>query len=121
MKLSTGIDLIEIERVRSVIESHGERFLNRVFTARELEVLGGNVESLAGRFAAKEAAAKALGCGIGDVAWKEIEILRGDVGQPELILHGQADVLAKKLGLANWSVSLSHSQSHAIAIVVAVS
>ncbi len=119
MKLSTGIDLIEIERVRSAIESHGERFLNRVFTARELDALGGNVESLAGRFAAKEAAAKALGSGIGDVTWKEIEILRGDAGQPELILHGQADVLAKKLGLKNWSVSLSHSQSHAIAVVVA--
>ena len=119
MKLSTGIDLIEIERVRTAIESHGDRFLKRVFTARELDVLGGKVESLAGRFAAKEATAKALGSGIGDVTWKEIEILRGDAGQPELILHGQADILAKKLGLINWSVSLSHSQSHAIAMVVA--
>ena len=121
MKLSTGIDLIEIERVRSAIESHGERFLNRVFTTRELDAFGGNVESLAGRFAAKEAVAKALGRGIGDVTWKEIEILRGDAGEPELILHGQANILATKLGLTNWSVSLSHSQSHSIALVVAVS
>jgi len=119
MKLSTGVDLIEIERVRSVIESHSERFLNRVFTERELDALGGKVESLAGRFAAKEATAKALGSGIGNVTWKEIEILRGNAGQPELILHGRANVLAKKLGLINWSVSLSHSQSHAIAMVVA--
>jgi holo-[acyl-carrier protein] synthase len=120
MKLSTGVDLIEIERVRSAIDAHGERFLHRIFTSRELAALGGKVESLAGRFAAKEATAKALGCGIGDITWKEIEILRGDLGQPELILHGEADRLAKKLGLANWSISLSHSQGHAIAMVVAI-
>ncbi len=120
MKLATGIDLIEIERVRSAIETHGERFLQRVFTPRELKERGDRAESLAGRFAAKEAAAKALGCGIGDVTWKEIEILHGKSGAPRLVLHGAAERMAKEKGLVEWSVSLSHSHSHAVAIVVAI-
>ena len=67
---------------------------------------------LAGRFAAKEAAAKALGCGIGDVAWKEVEILGDEQNAPILTLHGAAEQKARKLGLMTWSVSISHSQSH---------
>ncbi|MEW6241433.1 MAG: holo-ACP synthase [Chloroflexota bacterium] len=120
MNIASGIDLIEIERVRSAIETHGERFLQRVFTPRELKERGGRVESLAGLFAAKEAAAKALGCGIGDVTWKEIEILRGEAGAPRLVLHGTAERMAKEKGLTEWSVSLSHSRSHAVAVVTAI-
>ena len=120
MKLATGIDLLEIERLKDAIGTHGERFLARVFTPRELEANAKKVESLAGRFAAKEAVAKALGCGIGDVSWKEIEILRAESGAPQLVLHGAAEQLAKEQGLANWSLSLSHSQSHAVAVAVAI-
>ena len=120
MKLATGVDLLEIERLRGAIATHGEKFLHRIFTQQELDANQNKIESLAGRFAAKEAAAKALGCGIGDVAWKEIEILRAESGAPQLILHGAAERMAREQGLITWSLSLSHSQSHAVAMVVAI-
>jgi holo-[acyl-carrier protein] synthase len=120
VKLATGIDLLEIERLRDAIATHGERFLQRIFTPRELEANAEKIESLAGRFAAKEAVSKALGCGIGDVSWKEIEILRAESGAPQLILHGAAERMASEQGLTNWSLSLSHSQSHAVAMAVAI-
>jgi holo-[acyl-carrier protein] synthase len=119
--LSSGVDLVEIERLQSVIERYGERFLNRVYTSRELLDVGDNMSSLAARFAAKEAVSKALGTGIGKVTWREIEILRGSARQPILVLSGEADRLAKQLGLSQWSISLSHTQGHAIALVVAMS
>ena len=118
--LRTGVDLIELDRVESAIQRHGVRFLERVFTPRELEEVGENVASLAGRFAAKEATAKALGTGIGDVGWQEIEILRGPARQPHLHLHGKASSLAGELDLETWSLSLSHTRTHAIALVVAI-
>lgn len=117
--LATGVDLIEIGRLEATIERHGERFLQRVFTPRELEQVGSNPASLAARFAAKEAVSKALGTGIGPVAWREIEILRGQAREPELVLHGQARQLADEGGLTQWSLSLSHTHTHAIAMVVA--
>ncbi len=118
MKLTTGIDLIEIDRVQSAIERHGERFLNRIFTARELADCAGRAESLAARFAAKEATAKALGSGFGNIAWDEVEIQRAENGAPTLVLYGKAALLSEEKKLTTWSVSLSHSQSHAIAMVV---
>jgi holo-[acyl-carrier protein] synthase len=120
MHLQTGVDLIELERIALVIERYGTRFLERVYTPDELAEVGQNVASLAVRFAAKEATAKALGTGIGDVGWQEIEILRGPSRQPRLILHGRASSLADELALGTWSLSLSHNQTHAIALVVAV-
>ncbi len=120
MNLRTGVDLIEIERLEQVIARHGARFLDRVYTPTELAEVGGNMASLAARFAAKEAVAKALGTGIGAIAWREIEIRRGPQREPQLFLYGQAQALAFSLGLADWSLSLSHSASHAIAMVVAV-
>jgi holo-[acyl-carrier protein] synthase len=119
--IRTGIDLIEIERLRSMIERYGARFLERVFTLQELAELGVNIASLAGRFAAKEAVAKSLGTGIGSVTWREIEVLRGPAREPVLHLHGAAACLARQLGLCEWSVSISHTQTHAVAVVVAVS
>jgi holo-[acyl-carrier protein] synthase len=120
MKIANGIDLVEIARVQSAVERHGERFLARIFTAQERTDCGGRAESMAARWAAKEAAAKALGCGLGEVAWDEIEITRSENGAPGLVLHGKAQARAQTLGLIHWSVSLSHSQSHAIAMVVAL-
>ena len=118
--LASGVDLVEIERMQSVIARYGERFLNRIFTPQELTEVGNNMSSLAARFAAKEAVSKALGTGIGRVTWREIEILRGPDRQPVLVLSGEARKLAAQLGLSQWSVSLSHTQEHAIAIVVAI-
>ncbi len=120
LKLASGTDLIEIERLRSAIERHGARLLNRVFTAQELAETGGNPASLAARFAAKEAVAKALGTGIGAVAWQEIEICRGPARQPFLRLHGAAQKLADDLGLHTWSISLSHTRIYASAIAIAI-
>lgn len=120
MNLRTGIDLIEISRIEEVIARHGKHYLERIYTPAELEQCGKRAESLAGRFAAKEAVAKALGCGIGDVTWKDIEILGDEQNAPVLTLHGAAGQKAKELGLVNWSVSISHSQSHSVALAVAV-
>jgi holo-[acyl-carrier protein] synthase len=117
--LRTGVDLIEVARVVSAIHRHGERLLRRVFTAQELVDCGHNVKSLAARFAAKEAVAKALGTGIGTVGFQEIEIQRGSLGEPVLCLHGCAQTKAHSLGLRHWAISLSHSDNHAIAMVVA--
>ncbi len=119
MILRTGVDLIDIGRIRDAIERHGDRFLSRVFTEVERRDCNGRVSSLAARFAAKEAVSKALGRGIGDVSWLDIEIKSGENKAPYLVLHGEGERLAKELGLANWAVSLSHTEDQAIAFVVA--
>ena len=118
--LQTGVDLFEVERMRRAVARHGDRFLRRIFTTRELALYSGNLASLAARFAAKEAVAKALATGIGDVMWKEIEVLRGPKKEPLLHLHGAARRRADELGLQTWSLSLSHTHDHAIAFVVAL-
>lgn len=120
MILRTGVDLIDIARIHDAIERHGERFLARVFTEAERRECGGRVASLAGRFAAKEAVAKALGCGIGDVRWLDIEIRSDENKAPYLVLHEEGERLAEELGLKTWSLSLSHTENQAIAFVVAV-
>jgi holo-[acyl-carrier protein] synthase len=120
MNLATGIDLIEIERVENAIQRHGERFLGRIFTPQELAEVGDKPASLAARFAAKEAVSKALGTGIGLVCWQDIEILRGPALQPVLQLHGAAAQIAADQGLLQWSISLSHTATHAVAVAVAI-
>ena len=119
MNLRTGIDLIEIARLQEALDKHGDRFRDRVFTAREIAEVGDRIESLAARWAAKEAVAKAFGTGIGNVQWKDIEILRGPNREPVLHLHGNAKTLAEKEGLTTWSVSLSHTKEYAVAMAVA--
>ncbi len=120
MKIATGVDLIEIARIETVLARQGKAWLDRIFTTAEQEHCGKRAESLAGRWAAKEAVSKALGTGIGDVAWLEIEILGDEQNAPTLTLHGAAESRAIELGLTNWSVSISHSQSHSVAFVVAI-
>lgn len=119
MKIASGVDLVEIERFQAALDRHGSRFLQRVFTEDELREAGEHTASLAARFAAKEAVAKALGTGIGPVSWREIEIRRGSARQPLLLLHGAAAQLATKLGLTEWTISLSHSQEMAVAVAFA--
>jgi holo-[acyl-carrier protein] synthase len=118
MKISTGIDLIEIARIADNIERHGERFLARVFTPEERKTCADRVESLAARFAAKEAVAKALGSGLDGFALLDIEITRDEKGAPGLLLHGVAAQKAREQGLTRWSISLSHAQEHATAIAI---
>lgn len=119
MILRNGVDLIEVKRIAEAIERHGDRFLDRIFTETEQKECHGRIPSLAARFAAKEAAAKALGCGIGDVSWLEIEVRSDEKKAPYLVLYGEGERLAKQLKLTTWSVSLSHTENQAIAFVVA--
>jgi holo-[acyl-carrier protein] synthase len=119
--LRTGIDMIEIARLEEIRPRIKTRFLKRVFTPLELAECEGQSVSLSGRFAAKEAVAKALGCGIGPIGWQEIEIQRGSNGEPRLQLYGKAQTFAQSLGLDTWSVSISHCKEYAIAVAVALS
>ena len=126
-----GIDLVEIERIAQAVTRWGDRFLRRVFTAAELSAAEGRVDSLAARFAAKEAAAKALGVGLRGlggahaeraqgVAWHEIEVVRAPTGQPALRLAGRAADRAAELGWHAVALSLSHTRQAAVASVVAL-
>ncbi|MDA0263379.1 MAG: holo-ACP synthase [Chloroflexi bacterium] len=117
--LTTGVDIIEIPRIKQVLDRYGQRFLNRVFTSDEIEYCRGRAPNLAGRFAAKEAAMKALGTGVRGVGWKDIEVVRADSGAPSLKLHGRAGQRAKRLQISELSLSMSHSREYAVAFVVA--
>jgi holo-[acyl-carrier protein] synthase len=117
--LRIGVDMIEVERIASSLERYGERFYSRFFTENERRICEGQPMRLAARFAAKEATAKALGTGIGDVKWIEIEVGCDAKGRPLLHLHGAAAELATQLGLTTWELSMSHTHDHAIAFVVA--
>ncbi len=116
-----GVDMIECERIAAGIERSGERFLNRFFTPGERQDCADKPYRLAARFAAKEAVAKALGTGIGDIRWVEVEIRTAEERRPRLALHGPAKALADEMGLTEWDISLSHSRTLAIAIAVAKS
>jgi holo-[acyl-carrier protein] synthase len=117
--LHSGIDLVEIKRLAEINPAIRQRFLQRVFTPLELADASDSNIHLAGRFAAKEAAAKALGTGIGVIRWHDIEIQRGLNGEPVLHLYGSAAALAEKQGLTTWSISISHTQTYAVAMAVA--
>ena len=116
--MHSGVDLIEVERIDQAILRHGERFFERFFTAQELIDSGGRTTALAARFAAKEAVSKALGTGIGEIGWKEIEVVKGPGQQPVLRLHGRAREISHELGIRGWAISLSHTHEHAVAIAI---
>ena len=117
--IRSGVDMIEVERIDRAILRHGNRFFERFYTERELIDSNGNTPALAARFAAKEAVAKALGTGIGEIGWKQTEIVNGPRREPHLFLHGTAGLLARELGLTTWSISLSHTHEHAVAVAFA--
>ena len=99
MKLSTGVDLVDIARIRDAIDRHGERFVARIFTETEQRESGGRAASLAARFAAKEAVAKALGCGIGDVGWLDIEIQRRRESRAAFVFARRRGEVGKEIGV----------------------
>jgi len=114
-----GVDIIEIDRIRRLAEDGGERFLQRVFTEGELRYAAGKhrqYQHLAARFAAKEAASKALATGwSGAFRWTDVEVVNDPTGQPRILLHGE---LARLLAGAAVHVTISHSDSHVVAMVV---
>lgn len=118
--VAVGVDIIEIARIKRVLDDFGERFLQRCFTEHERERYRGRINELAARFAAKEATSKALGTGIVGIRWREMEVLPNRRGKPVLILHGRAAERAAALGLTDFSVSLTHSRTDAMAFVVAI-
>lgn len=118
--LACGVDFILVIRIEETIERFGTRFLNRVFTAEEQRYCAGRASSYAARWAAKEAVAKALGVGIGDVMWREIEVVNDKRGAPRIALHDAAATLAEQRGLREWAVSLTHDDGRAVAMVVAM-
>ena len=122
MIVGTGIDLVEIARIQQSMERFGQRFLNRVYTETEQAYCLRKrkaAESLAARFAAKEAGAKALGTGISrGVNWLEIEVVREPGGRPTLRFHGRAAEIAGHLGVAHAALSLTHTGDLAMASVV---
>lgn len=121
MELRTGVDVVEIERFERLNPAIKARFMKRVFTSQELETCGDSIVSLAGRFAVKEAVAKALQTGIGPVSWQDIETVEGPAGEPVLALHGGAARLAAQLSLTHWSISISHTATIAVAVAIAMS
>jgi holo-[acyl-carrier protein] synthase len=121
MELALGIDVIQISRVRKVLEKHPQRFLQRVYTPEEVAWCRGRVHELAARFAAKEAVMKALGTGARGLAWREIEILPNQRGKPLIYLHGDAKRRGETIGLRGVDVSLTHEGDLAIAAVVGMS
>ena len=118
-RIRTGVDLARVDRIAALLDRYGARFAHRVFTERELAACQGRPDRLAARFAAKEAVSKVLGTGIGQVTWRDIEVVNDPAGRPDLRLDGRAAQLAGELGLHIWSVSLSHTQEQAVAFVVA--
>lgn len=121
--LGHGIDIVETSRIRGLVESHGQRFLDRCFTPAELAYCQQNTkrffEHLAGRFAAKEAVLKVLGTGWrGGIAWTDVEILREPSGQPRVVLSGESQRIAEALGIIRWHVSISHIETHATASAI---
>ena len=120
--IAHGIDMVECARLRQAIDRHGQRFLQRVFTAAELEYCLArkrHVEHLAGRFAAKEAVLKVLGTGWATgISWTDVEIRNESSGRPCVHLAGRCRQIADELGLADVLVSISHVGTHAIASAV---
>jgi holo-[acyl-carrier protein] synthase len=118
--VTNGIDLVEIERFSRIDPKIKERFCRRVFTGKEIAAAENKDERYAGKFAAKEAAAKALGCGIGDINWHDLEIINDPKGKPILHLYGEAERLAREIGWVSWTVSITHTSITAAAVITAL-
>lgn len=117
MIIATGIDLIEIDRIRGAMKQ-SPRFLNRILTRKEQEALqrkGRRPSAAAAYFVAKEAVSKVLGTGIGKIAWQEIEVLNDENGAPFIVLHGNALKVADERRIDHILISISHDQHTAVA------
>ena len=115
---SIGVDIIEINRIRQAAEKWPDRFLQRIYTEAELQDCGRRWDSLAARFAAKEAVLKSLGTTT-DIGWHDIEVKRHENDAPYICLHGNALAIAGQLGIRNFAVSLSHCEKYAVAVSIA--
>ena len=115
-----GIDIIKVARIRDALARFGTRFSARVLTESERRYVRDRPETLAGRWAAKEAVSKVLGLGVRGIGWREIEIERLPTGQPAVRLHDRAARRAEQLGMARIAVSISHEDDYAVAIAYGI-
>ena len=115
-----GIDIIKVERIRATLERFGQRFSRRVLTESEARYVRDRPETLAGRWAAKEAVSKVLGLGVRGIGWRDIEIERLPTGQPAVRLHGRAARRAEQLEMGRIALSISHEADYAVAIAFGV-
>ena len=122
--IAHGIDLVDFPRITSMIERHGKRFLDRIFTGREqsdADSVKNRIEKLAGRFAAKEAVLKLMGTGWrGKIAWTDIEITNNSMGQPTVELRGEVKKIAREAQIEQVTLSITHTADFAIASAVAL-
>jgi holo-[acyl-carrier protein] synthase len=115
-----GIDIIRVERIRAALDRFGPRFSKRVLTDQERRYVRDRPETMAGRWAAKEAVSKVLGLGVRGIGWRDIEIERLPTGQPAVRLHGRAAARAGQLGMERIAVSITHESDYAVAIAFGV-
>ena len=120
--IGIGVDLVECSRIQHSLDRFGERFLHRVFTDGEIAYSNSMkfpARHLAARFAAKEAVSKAFGTGIGkSMGWRDIDVQKKPSGEPFLVLSGGAEALARERGLTHALITLSHTDEHAMAMIV---
>ncbi len=115
-----GIDIIKVDRIRASLARFGSRFTGRVLTDAEQRYVRGRPETMAGRWAAKEAVSKVLGLGVRGIGWRDIEIERLPTGQPAVRLHGRAAARADQLGMERIAVSITHESDYAVAIAFGI-
>src|SRR5438477_1565894 len=115
-----GIDIIRVGRIRETLERFGDRFSHRVLTEAERRYVRDRPETMAGRWAAKEAVSKVLGLGVRGIGWRDIEVERLPTGQPAIHLHGRAAARAEQLGMGRIAVSITHEADYAVAIAFGV-
>jgi holo-[acyl-carrier protein] synthase len=115
-----GIDIIKVDRIRASLERFGSRFTQRVLTDAERRYVRDRPETMAGRWAAKEAVSKVLGLGVRGIGWRDIEIERMPTGQPAVRLHGRAAARAEQLEMGRIAVSITHESDYAVAIAFGV-
>ena len=119
MLAGIGNDITECKRIQNAVEARGKAFLDHFLTLREQAESGGRISYYAGRWAAKEALSKALGCGIGEhCAFTDIEIINNPAGKPEAVLSGKAELTARSLNVTAIHLSISHEKQYAVATVV---
>jgi holo-[acyl-carrier protein] synthase len=115
-----GIDIVRVARIRATLERYGSRFVGRVLTPGERRYVRDRPETMAGRWAAKEAVSKVLGLGVRGIGWRDIEIERLPTGQPAVRLHGRAAARADQLGMGRIALSISHEADYAVAIAFGI-
>jgi len=116
--LTVGVDIVELWRIKGILDRWGQRFLDRIYTTEEQAYCRGRIPQLAARFAAKEAVMKALGTGIRGVGWRDIEVTRKRGRPPQIALHSRGSARATRMGMTQVAISITHSREYAVASVV---